>query len=128
MVTRSVVPLRAKPHMRRHPAPAHMTERCMLSIIGVLAAFMMLVYGMLAVETLSPETLHLHTEIYWVVAALGVWVPSICLFCSIVGVVIPGWSSMLALIVSPIASIGSYFFYTYVPLEPFLRQLALAGT
>lgn len=128
MVTRSVVPMRAKPHMRRGSAPEHMTERCMLSIIGVLAAFMMLVYGMLAVETLSPETLHRHVEIYWVVAALGVWVPSICLFCSIVGVVIPGWTSMFALIVSPIASIGSFLFYTYVPLEPLLRQVALAGS
>lgn len=129
MVSRSVVPMRAKPHMRSrsYQKPANMTERCMLSIIGVLAAFMMLVHGMLAVEALPPATLHQHMEIYWVIAALGVWVPSICLFGSIVGVVIPGWTSMFVLIVSPVASIGAYLFYTYVPIEPFLRQLVLAS-
>lgn len=130
MVSRSVVPLRTKPHMRSrsYQAPANMTERCMLAIIGVLAAFMTLVHGMLAVEALPPATLHQSMEVYWAVAALGVWLPAMCLFGSIVGVVIPGWTSMLVLVLSPIASIGGYVFYTYVPVEPFLQQLALAGS
>ncbi|HMM13552.1 MAG TPA: hypothetical protein PKA57_02925 [Parvibaculum sp.] len=129
MVMRSVVPMPAKPQMRSrsYRKPANMTERCLLSIIGVLAAFMTLVQGMLAVQALPPAIFHQSSEIYWVIAAFGVWLPSICLFASILGVVIPGWASMLMLIVSPVASIGGYLFYTYVPIEPLLRQVAMVG-
>jgi len=128
MVTRVVVPTRSKGRhaAKAYHAPGHMTERCLLSIIGILAAFMTLVHGMLAVSALPPVTLKQDMEVYWTVAALGVWVPSICLFSSILGVVIRGRGSMAMLILSPVASIGAYAFYTYVAIEPFLMQLATA--
>lgn len=129
MTTRGVVPLRVKPQMRSrsYQTPAHLSERCALSIIGVLAAFLMLVHGMLTVETLPPAVLHEQTLVYWITAALGIWVPAMCLFVSIVGVVIPGWASMFGLIFSPILSVGGYLLYTYLPLESLLRQLVLGS-
>jgi len=126
MVTRVVVPARSKAHQssRARNVPGHLTERCLLSIIGILTAFMTLVHGMVAVSTLPPVALRQDIEVYWTVAALGVWVPSICLFASILGVVIRGKGTMAMLILSPVASIGGYLFYTYVKIEPLLAQLA----
>ncbi len=129
MSTRVVVPARAKAREanRARHVPGHMTERCLLSIIGILAAFMTLVHGMLAMSALPPVTVKQDFEVYWTVAALGIWVPAICLFASILGVMIRGRGTMAMLILSPVVSIGGYLFYTYVAIEPFLMRLATAN-
>lgn len=128
MVTRAVV-VRPKDRQsaRAYHAPAHMTERCFLSVIGVLAAFMALVHGMLAVQSLPPMTLKHDVDVYFSVAALGVWVPAICLFWSILGVMIRGRTTMAMLIMSPAASIGAYFLYNYILANPSVVQLAFGN-
>jgi hypothetical protein len=85
-----------------------------LCIVGVLSGFMALVQGMIAVQSL-PVTTGRELTAYWLVAAFGVWMPAIALFASIVGVMIRDKIAMTLLLLSPIASIGGYIFYTYSP-------------
>ncbi|MEN6543132.1 hypothetical protein [Parvibaculum sp.] len=104
-----------------------MTERCFLSVIGILAAFMALVHGMLAVQSLPPFAAEQDINVYWAVATLGVWIPAICLFCSILGVMIRGWTTMTMLVLSPVVSIGAYFLYSYILTNPSAVQFAFGG-
>lgn len=126
MVTRAVVSRPKDRQMARaYHAPANLTERCLLSVIGILAAFMTLVHGMLTMSALPPLNVKQDIEVYWTIATLGIWVPAICLFCSILGVMIQGKATVAMLVLSPIISIGAYCLYTYVAIEPFLMQLAV---
>lgn len=109
-----VVRISAKTNARER-APANLSQRCFLSIIGVLGGFMALVQGMIVVQRL-PVTTAEDITIYWTVAALGIWVPAICLVASIIGVMIRDRMAMGLLVLSPVASIGGYFFYTYGPV------------
>lgn len=114
MGTRVAARMSARTTARRYESPANLSQRCLLCIVGVLAGFMTLVQGMIAVQNLSVTSAEELTT-YWVVAALGVWVPAIALFASIVGVVIRDKMAMSMLVLSPLASIGGYVFYTFGP-------------
>ncbi len=114
MGTRVAARMSARTSARRYESPANLSQRCLLCIVGVLAGFMTLVQGMIAVQAL-PVTSADELAAYWVVAALGVWVPAIALFASIVGVMIRDKVAMSMLVLSPLASIGGYLFYTYGP-------------
>lgn len=114
MGTRVAARMSARTSARRYESPANLSQRCLLCIVGVLGGFVALVQGMIAVQSLSITTAQ-ELATYWVVAALGVWVPAIALFASIVGVMIRDKMAMPLLLLSPVASIGGYFFYTYGP-------------
>lgn len=114
MGTRVAARMSAKTSARRYESPANLSQRCLLCIVGVLAGFMTLVQGMIAVQAL-PVTSAEELTTYWLVAALGVWMPAIALFASIVGVMIRDKVAMAMLVLSPLASIGGYLFYTYGP-------------
>lgn len=114
MGTRVAARMSAKTSARRYESPANLSQRCLLCIVGVLAGFMTLVQGMIAVQAL-PVTSAEELMTYWLVATLGVWVPAIALFASIVGVMIRDKVAMSMLVLSPLASVGGYFFYTYGP-------------
>jgi hypothetical protein len=120
MVTPAVVRGSAKQVSSDRRSPANMSQRCFLCIIGVLGGFTALVQGMIAVQGLvisSPESF----TRYWVVAILGVWVPAIGLMASILGVMIRERFATLLLVLSPVASLGGYFFYTYGPVVDLFR-------
>src|SRR3546814_18065114 len=85
---------------RSYESPANLSQRCLLCIVGVLAGFMTLVQGMIAVQAL-PVTSAEELTTYWLVAALGVWVPAIALFASIVGVMILDMVGIGMLVLSP---------------------------
>lgn len=104
--------LTARSHARRYVAPANLSQRCLLCIVGVLGGFMALVQGMIAVQTL-PLTTGSEFTTYWMVAMLGIWAPAIAIFASIVGVMIRDKIAMTLLVVSPLLSIGGYVLYTY---------------
>ncbi|MGB3810422.1 MAG: hypothetical protein WA943_10010 [Parvibaculum sp.] len=118
MGTRVAARMSARTMGRRYTSPENLSQRCLLCIVGVLASFMALVHGMIAVQGLSVTTPQ-ELSTYWLVAALGVWVPAIALFASIVGIVIRDKMAMSLLLLSPLASIGGYCLYTYGPTVNF---------
>lgn len=99
---------------QKYIAPANLSQRCLLCIVGVLGGFMALVQGMIIVQGLlvtnSDEMIA-----YWVISLLGIWLPAIAIFASIVGVMIRDKSAMVLLVLSPLASMGGYAFYTFGP-------------
>ncbi len=120
MVTPAVVRGSAKQVPSDRHLPANLSQRCFLCIIGVLGGFTALVQGMIAVQGMlisSPETF----TRYWVVAILGIWVPAVGLAASILGVMIRERAATLLLVLSPVASLGGYFFYTYWPVVDLFR-------
>ena len=101
--------------------PANISERCALCIIGVLGGFVALVQGMVAAQALSAATLPGDVVTYFAIAVCGIWAPAIGIFGSIVGVMIRSVASMPMLILSPLASVGGYFFYTYFPISTLVQ-------
>lgn len=99
---------------RKYTAPANLSQRCLLCIVGVLGGFMALVQGMITVQGLL-VTNSQEMMTYWVISLLGIWLPAIAIFASIVGVMIRDKSAMALLILSPLASMGGYAFYTFGP-------------
>ncbi len=112
MGTRVAGRMTARSHARHYVAPANLSQRCLLCIVGVLGGFMALVQGMIAVQTM-PLTTGSEFTPYWMVAVLGIWVPAIAIFASIVGVMIRDKIAMTMLIASPLLSIGGFLLYTY---------------
>tara|TARA_R110000868_G_scaffold877_14_gene6624 strand:+ start:7507 stop:7848 length:342 start_codon:yes stop_codon:yes gene_type:complete len=112
MGTRVAGRMTARSHARHYVAPANLSQRCLLCIVGVLGGFMALVQGMIAVQTM-PLTTGSEFTSYWMVAVLGIWVPAIAIFASIVGVMIRDKIAMTMLIASPLLSIGGFLLYTY---------------
>lgn len=119
MGTRVAGRMTAKSHARRYVAPADLSQRCLLCIVGVLGGFMALVQGMIAVQAL-PITSGAEFLTYWLVLSLGIWVPAVAIFASIVGVMIPDKFAMKLLIISPLASMGGYMLYTFGPISGLL--------
>jgi hypothetical protein len=119
MGTRVAGRMTAKSHARRYVAPENLSQRCLLCIVGVLGGFMALVQGMIAVQTL-PITTSSEFMTYWLVLSLGVWVPAMAIFASIIGVMIPDRFAMKLLILSPVASMGGFALYTFGPVAGLL--------
>ncbi|MDO8287679.1 MAG: hypothetical protein Q7T44_00520 [Parvibaculum sp.] len=115
MGTRAAGRVIARSHAKKYDAPANLSSRCLLCIVGVLGGFMALVQGMIAVQALEVNTAS-ELSIYWTVAMLGIWVPAIAIFGSIVGVVIRDKVAMLLLIASPIATLTGFALITFGPL------------
>lgn len=101
--------------------PANMSERCTLSIVGVLGGFVALVQGMVAAQALSAATLPGDVATYFAIAICGIWAPAIGIFGSIIGIMIRSPVSMPMLILSPLASAGGYIFYTYFPISALVQ-------
>lgn len=114
MDTRIAGRMHARAHARHYVAPANLSQRCLLCIVGVLGGFMALVQGMIAVQSLTITTSDEFTA-YWIVSALGIWVPAIAIFASIIGVMIRDKVAMALLILSPLVSMGGYALYTFGP-------------
>jgi len=112
MGTRAAGRMVARSHAKKYQAPANLSQRCLLCIVGVLGGFMALVQGMIAVQALPVNTAS-ELATYWTVAMLGVWVPAIAIFSSIVGVVIRDKISMALLVMSPIATLAGFAIYTF---------------
>lgn len=120
MVTPAAVRGRAKQATSDRRFQANMSQRCFLCIIGVLGGFTALVQGMLAVQSMVVSTPEGFAH-YWIVAILGIWVPSIGLVASILGIMIRDRAATLLLLLSPVASLGGYFLYTYGPVVELIR-------
>ncbi len=114
MGTRIAGRMQARARTQRYVAPANLSQRCLLCIVGVLGGFMALVQGMIAVQSLLVTTSGEFTT-YWAVSALGVWLPAMAIFASIVGVMIRDKIAMVFLTLSPLASMGGYALYTFGP-------------
>ncbi|MDO8421082.1 MAG: hypothetical protein Q7S99_02870 [Parvibaculum sp.] len=112
MGTRVAGRMTARSHARHYVAPANLSQRCLLCIVGVLGGFMALVQGMVAVQTL-PLTTGGEFTTYWMVAVLGIWAPAIAIFASIVGVMIRDKIAMALLVASPVLSIGGFMLCTF---------------
>lgn len=112
MSTRVAGRMTARSHARHYVAPANLSQRCLFCIVGVLGGFMALVQGMIAVQSL-PLTTGSEFTTYWMVAILGIWVPAIAIFGSIVGVMIRDKIAMTLLVASPLLSIGGFLLYTF---------------
>lgn len=114
MDTRIAGRMHARAHARHYVAPANLSQRCLLCIVGVLGGFMALVQGMIVVQSLPVTTSDEFTT-YWIISALGIWLPAIAIFTSIIGVMIREKVAMALLILSPLVSMSGYALYTFGP-------------
>lgn len=112
MGTRVAGRLTARSHAKHYVAPANLSQRCLLCIVGVLGGFLALVQGMITVQGLTVSTSQ-EFMTYAAISALGVWLPAIAIFSSIVGVMIRDKIAMALLILSPLASMGGYALYAF---------------
>ncbi len=112
MGTRAAGRMIARSHAKKYHAPANLSQRCLLCIVGVLGGFIALVQGMITVQALHVST-SAEIETYWTIAMLGIWVPAIAIFSSIVGVIIRDKIAMWMLVMSPIASLAGFALYTF---------------
>jgi len=114
MDIRTVGRLGVRSHPHKYRAPANLSQRCLLCIVGVLGGFMALIQGLITVQGLSVTTSQ-ELMTYWVISLVGIWLPAIAIFASIVGVMIRDKSAMVLLVLSPLVSIGGYVLYTFGP-------------